>query len=105
MVAYISLYRGRILLRVGLFTLALLAAAGLLPLAFGVRPLSAIPLALLGLVIAVWALTISMLRRARSGLPPLGVSGPCAAGAHEGCGGTNELGVACRCSCHRGGAA
>ena len=105
MVSYISIYRGRILLRVGLFTFALLALAGVLLLAFGVYPLSAISLALIGLVIAVWVTTISMLRNAKSGLPYLGVSGSCSSGAHEGCARTNELGAACLCSCHGGSAA
>ena len=105
MVAYISIYRGRILLRVGLFTLALLALAGVLLLAFGIHPLSAIPLALIGLVVAVWVMTISMLRHAKSGLPYLEVSDSCSTGAHEGCTKTDGSGVACHCSCHRGGAA
>ena len=105
MVAYVSIYRGRILLRVGLFTFALLALAGILLLTFGVRPLSAIPLALIGLVVAVWVMTISMLRSAKSGLPALGVSDSCSTGAHDGCTKTNESGVACRCLCHRGSAA
>ena len=104
MVAYISMYRGRILLRVGLFTFALLALVSVLLLAFGLHPLSAIPLALIGLAVVVWVMTISMLRSAKSGLPSLGVSDSCSTGAHEGCK-TNELGVACCCSCHAESAA
>ena len=101
MVAYISIYRGRILRRLGIFTIALLGLAGVLLLAFGVHALSAVALALIGLVIVVWVNTIYMLRRAESGgLPPLGISDLCSTDAHEGCTKRNELGLACRCSCH-----
>ena len=104
MVAYISIYRGRIVGVVGLITLALLAFVGVLVFAFGVRLLSAIPLVLIGLAIALWVITISLLRESESGLPAL-VSRSCLLGTHGGCSKTTELGSACTCSCHQGRAA
>src|ERR1700755_2889957 len=94
MVAYVSIFRGRILFVVGLITLVLLAFVGLLLLAFGVQPLSVIPLALLGLTVVLWVITIFVLRGAGSGLPALPVSHSCSSGEHGGCSETTEPGGA-----------
>ena len=100
MVAYVSIYRGRILRRLGLITLALLAFVALLAFAFGLRLLWPIGLMLIGLAIALWVCTLAVLRKAEGGLPAL-VSTSCFLGKHGECSKTTSSGSACTCSCHQ----